>query len=335
MKAVLVFKKILPILAVSALALSLVSCSSDGSATAACTPTKSGSASEKVTVTGKGASTTAKFPKNLSTKTTERTQLKAGKGRVAKKGDTVAVDYVVYNGTTGKKIDSNSTAAGVPFALDTDQGLLSGLYKALRCSAPGARVAAVIPPSDAFKSTGSSQLGIGANDSIVFILDVVKVSAPAKSTPTPTPAPSVSALPKANGAAQKAPAGFPTVKLAATGAPTITVPKTTAPTTLKIADLKKGSGDTVKDGDTVTVHYTGVIWATNKVFDSSWTRGTPASFPTTGVIPGFSKALVGQKVGSQVIAIIPPADGYGAAGSGDIKGTDTIVFVVDILATTR
>jgi peptidylprolyl isomerase len=82
------------------------------------------------------------------------------------------------------------------------------------------------------------------------------------------------------------------------------------------------------------VHYTGINWNTKKVFDSSWERGEPATFVTSQVIPGFTKALVGQKVGSQVIAIIPPADGYGEAGSGeDIGGTDTIVFVVDILGT--
>ena len=92
----------------------------------------------------------------------------------------------------------------------------------------------------------------------------------------------------------------------------------------------------MKAGDTVTVHYTGVVWATGKTFDSSWTRGTPASFATTGVIPGFGKALVGQKVGSQVIAVIPPADGYGAKvppNQTDITPTSTLVFVVDILAT--
>jgi peptidylprolyl isomerase len=46
---------------------------------------------------------------------------------------------------------------------------------------------------------------------------------------------------------------------------------------------------------------------------------------------------VGQKVGSQVVAIIPPADGYGTTGStdGTIKGTDTMVFVIDILADAR
>ena len=328
------FKKLIPVLAVSALALSLVACSSGGSASA-CAPTKAGDASAKIKVTGAGAKTTAKFPAKLTAKSTQRTEIKAGKGRAALKGDTVAVDYVVYNGATGKKIDSNSTAAGVPFSLDSTQGLLPGLYKALRCSAAGARVAAVIPPSDAFGKAGNTQLGVGATDSIVFVLDVVKVTKAVKATPTPTPsAPATPALPKANGTPQKAPAGFPTVKLAANGAPTITVPKTTAPTKLEIADLKKGSGATIASGDTVTIHYTGLIWSTGKVFDSSWTKGAPATFQTTGVIPGFGKALVGQKVGSQVIVVIPPADGYGSAGqpSAGIKGTDTLVFVIDILA---
>ena len=51
------------------------------------------------------------------------------------------------------------------------------------------------------------------------------------------------------------------------------------------------------------------------------------------MIPGWDEALVGQTVGSQVLVIVPPNKGYGANGnpSGGIKGTDTLVFVVDIL----
>jgi peptidylprolyl isomerase len=89
----------------------------------------------------------------------------------------------------------------------------------------------------------------------------------------------------------------------------------------------------VKKTDQVTVQYQGVLWRTGKVFDQSW--GTsPASFLPTQVVPGFGKALIGHKVGSQVVAIIPPSQGYGSAGqsSAGIKGTDTMVFVVDILA---
>ena len=51
------------------------------------------------------------------------------------------------------------------------------------------------------------------------------------------------------------------------------------------------------------------------------------------VIPGWDKALVGQKIGCRVLLVVPPADGYGAKGNpqAKIKGTDTLVFVVDIL----
>ena len=50
-----------------------------------------------------------------------------------------------------------------------------------------------------------------------------------------------------------------------------------------------------------------------------------------GAIKGFSTGLAGQKVGSRVMLVVPPKDGYGKQGSGEIKGTDTMVFVIDIL----
>jgi peptidylprolyl isomerase len=91
----------------------------------------------------------------------------------------------------------------------------------------------------------------------------------------------------------------------------------------------------VKSGQTVTVQYTGVIWPGGKVFDSSWVRGTPAQFPigVGKVISGWDEALVGKTVGSEILIVVPPDKGYGAAGNAQagIKGTDTLVFVVDIL----
>ncbi len=73
------------------------------------------------------------------------------------------------------------------------------------------------------------------------------------------------------------------------------------------------------------------------MFDSSWKRGQPFGF-TIGASPsqvilGWDKGLAGQTVGSRVLLVIPPADGYGKTGSpqAGIKGTDTLVFVVDIL----
>ena len=52
------------------------------------------------------------------------------------------------------------------------------------------------------------------------------------------------------------------------------------------------------------------------------------------MIPGFDEGLIGQTVGSRVVLVIPPDKGYGAEGNSQagISGTDTLVFVVDILA---
>ncbi|HEY0259246.1 MAG TPA: FKBP-type peptidyl-prolyl cis-trans isomerase [Lacisediminihabitans sp.] len=324
--------KIISVIALAGVvALTLVGCSAGSTtdaknASTSCVATKSGSGSEKVEVKGKvGAVPTVTIPTPLTVTKTERSVVVKGKGTQATAGSPVTINYAVYNATSGKELDTTGFGASKaqPLTL-TDGSIIPGLYKALLCSTVGSRVAAIIPPADAFGTTGQSDLGIAATDSIVFVIDVVTAKKPVK------------ALAKANGAPQAAPKGYPTVKLAKSGEPTITVPKTAAPTKLEIADLKKGTGATVKDGATVTVQYTGVVWDSGQVFDSSWSSGTPATFTTSGVIPGFSKALVGQKVGSQVIAIIPPADGYGdnvPTGQTAITATSTLVFVVDILAT--
>lgn len=323
-----VSKKFFSALAIAgALTLSLAACSGTASGTGingastSCTPTKSGTTSDSIKVAGAvKADPKATFKKGITAKATERTVIDAGSGAVAQDGNSVSIYYTAYNGATGASIDTTGYTKGNEVALAlTESSLIPGLYKAIHCSAVGSRVAVVVPPADAFGTTGSEQLGLGASDSIVFVIDTLSVK---------------SVLTKANGKAQAAKAGYPTVKLAADGTPTITIPKADPPTALMITDLKTGTGATVKDGDTVTVHYVGVLWKDGSVFDSSWARGEPASFATSGVIPGFTKALVGQKVGSQVIAVIPPADGYGSAGSGTtISGTDTLVFVIDILAT--
>ena len=62
----------------------------------------------------------------------------------------------------------------------------------------------------------------------------------------------------------------------------------------------------------------------------------PAAFPigTGSVIPGWDKVLVGVKIGSRVLMVVPPKQGYGKKGNSQagIKGTDTLVFVVDVIA---
>jgi len=102
--------------------------------------------------------------------------------------------------------------------------------------------------------------------------------------------------------------------------------------------LKKGSGPKVAEGDTVTVHYTGVLWSAKTVFDSSWAKGGPVQFLAAdgsktqgGIIPGFANALIGQTVGSQVVTVIPPTLGYGDTAQASIPAGSTLIFVADIL----
>ncbi|HEY3715577.1 MAG TPA: FKBP-type peptidyl-prolyl cis-trans isomerase [Jatrophihabitantaceae bacterium] len=122
--------------------------------------------------------------------------------------------------------------------------------------------------------------------------------------------------------------------------PTLTVPATTAPAKLTQQTISQGTGAAVAKGDTVVANYLGQTWAPKSgkanVFDSSFSRGAPAAFVIGKgqVIPGWDKALVGKKLGSRLLLTVPPADGYGASGqsSAGITGTDTLVFVVDLVA---
>ena len=111
--------------------------------------------------------------------------------------------------------------------------------------------------------------------------------------------------------------------------PDVTVPDESA-TELEITDIVEGDGDEVEAGDTVTAHYVGVGQQSGEEFDTSW-GGQPATFPLDGVIEGWSKGLVGMKVGGRRELVIPGDMAYGAnPPSPDIQPDETLVFVVDL-----
>ena len=119
---------------------------------------------------------------------------------------------------------------------------------------------------------------------------------------------------RADGAVRLTRDGFPAVVLAPDGRPGITVPESDPFENTEVEVLKQGNGPVVEDGDTVVVHYTGVLWDGGEVFDSSWQtseEGNQTPGPRTfvvgeggEVVPGFSDAVVGQKVGSQVGVVV-------------------------------
>lgn len=317
----------LTLIIVAGLAVSLSACASgtatpDASPAAAdCKPVAAGKASDAVKVTGDfGAKPTVDITAPVTATATERTVSIEGDGEQAVEGDKLNVEFTIYNGTDGKELSATEyTDTPTQFTVDETK-FLAGIAKTLDCSTVGSRLVGVIPPVDSWGDAGNTELGVAATDSLVFVADVVSILPPVPD--------------RADGADQDPVDGFPAVKLAEDGTPSVTIPDADPPTELGIEVLKKGDGAEVADGATVTVHYVGVNWTTGETFDSSWGRGEPTEFATTGVIPGFGKGLVGQTVGSQVVIVIPPDEGYGEAGqeSAGIGADDTLVFVVDILA---
>lgn len=286
--------------------------------------TASGPASQAVDVTGDfGAAPEVAIEGIEAPDTTERSVVIEGDGPEAVTGASVAIDFVMYSAESGDEFEGAGTqydGTTIPITIGTPQ-FLPGMDKTLACSNEGDRVVGVIPPVDSWgEGVGQAELGVAADESIVFIADIVSVSVP---------------LERADGEDQPVVEGLPTVELEEDGRPLVTLPETDPPTELQIATLKKGDGATVEADSGVVLHYQGTNWTSGEIFDESWTReGAPQPAPATGFIPGFAEAIAGATVGSQILVVIPPAEGYGEAGQPDagIAGTDTLVFVVDILA---
>jgi len=181
----------------------------------------------------------------------------------------------------------------------------------------------VLPPADAYGTAGDSQLGISATTTLVFVIDLIKRY---PQTATATGA----ALSDGGGS-------LPKVSAHAGSAPTVTIPAVSPPSGLVTKTLIRGTGPKVAKGQYVITQYTGYIWRTKKVFDSSWTDGSPFGFVMDAnpeqVISGWDTGLAGQTVGSRIMIVVPPKDGYGTSGQSQagITGTDTLVYVVDII----
>ena len=254
----------------------------------------------------------AEPPTDLVVKT-----LVKGNGPTVQAGETIVVNYAGVRWDDGETFDS-SFDRGAPAGFGIGVGaVIPGWDTGLVGLKAGTRVLLVLPPDQAYGDTPPGD-PIQAGDTLVFVVDVLGSHAgdeTAKGEPAPTEddsLPYVSITPKAPEII--IPAGSPAKQL-------ITIP------------VVVGTGPKVQKGDTIVVQYKGVLWRNGKEFDSSWSRGQP--FVTTigqgAVIPAWDKGLIGQTVGSRVMLVVPPKDGYGQAGSGQIKGTDTMVFAVDIL----
>jgi FKBP-type peptidyl-prolyl cis-trans isomerase len=268
-----------------------------------------------------GTTPVVSIPKlDANNKLTVKTVIQ-GTGATVTKTDAMAANFVLYfwDGTSSSlkanTFTSNPTVIGGT--------MLPGLETALIGQKVGSRVLAVVPPADGYGTAGNSELGITGTTTLVFVIDVLKSYSDTASA---------SGTQESNGGGS-----LPTVTAHAGSAPTVTIPSNNPPSSLVTKTLIKGSGPKLVKGQYVIAQYTGYIWRTKKVFDSSWSSGSPFGFVIGAspeqVITGWDTGLTGQTVGSRVMLIIPPKDGYGSTGASQagINGTDTLVFVVDII----
>jgi FKBP-type peptidyl-prolyl cis-trans isomerase len=246
-----------------------------------------------------------------------------GAGAEVRRGDLVICDYVGYTwNATANRLLATSYGSGRPGAFPSGS-LVPGLEKALDGQRVGSRVVAVVPPKQGYGAGGYPALRISGSDSLVYVLDVVASypkTAAARGTPRPQRDPR---LPRVSAAAAP---GTP---------PTLTIPRIAPPRTLRVRTVIEGTGPKVRGGQVLALQYAGVLWRDGKVFESTWRTGRvyATTIGTGQVVKGWDQGLVGQRVGSRVLLVVPPAWAYGRKGlkQAGIKGSDTLVFAVDIL----
>jgi FKBP-type peptidyl-prolyl cis-trans isomerase len=259
------------------------------------------------------------FDEGYSVQSTQVETLVEGQGEKVGAQDIVTVDYVGINGRSGQEFDS-SWQSGQPASFSLGGGVIPGFSKALVGEEVGSRVVAAIPPQDGYGPQGNPQAGIQGQDTLVFVIDV-RDTAPSQ----------------AQGQAVQPPAEVPHLATDPQGLPTEfhETPQTAPEPGDAVAHtVIKGDGAPVEAGQTVTLNYLGQVYPDGQVFDSSFGSST-VSFPIGQgqPIPCFDE-LVGQTLGSRAILICPPEDAFGPQGNPQlgIKGTDTVIFAVDLLS---
>jgi peptidylprolyl isomerase len=260
----------------------------------------------------------------LRPRDTERLVLVEGDGEAIGQEDRAVVAFAIFNGSSGEVIGYQGFDDGLLATFDVVVGGdgVEGIAYTLLCSTVGSRVVGVFPAAQAFGEAGFPEFGLGPMDSVVFVADVHGIE-----PPPPPP------LARLSGEVKDAPDGFPEVSYKPSGEPTAIFEPSSEPRDFQMARLIDGEGPEVFPGAVVVVHYSGFNLSNGDNFDSSWKRGEPNSFPTSNLVMGFRDALVGQRVGSRMFVIIPPALGYGPAGTvdGRIGPNDNMFFVIDIL----
>ncbi|PUB25356.1 peptidylprolyl isomerase [Promicromonospora sp. AC04] len=221
-----------------------------------------------------------------------------GTGDVLERDDPVLLNLYAQDGRDGTELQNTFRTAPAAFTM-TERSLGNHLFEALEGRRVGTRL-----------SLMEEQDGVP----VLLVVDV---------------------LPARAAGAEEAPPGkeLPQVRLDDLGAPAVDVPRgAEPPPDLVVQPLIRGTGPQVQAGQILTVEFTAVRWSDGSVVDTTWTEGTPPQSAEIGIgrlVEGWDQGLLEQTVGSQVMLVVPPQNGY--ANTKSRLAGETMVYVVDIL----
>jgi len=304
-------RRIAPVLAIAALAIaSLSACApAETGKDVSCSPYRSGAASSTVTATGKvGSEPKIDFPTPLRSKTAQVSALVRGDGAQVGQGDVVQFKTTISLARTGQKLQAVGYDANGDAFWWTKQK--DALAKSLVCQTAGSRIALTATAKQIFGEGALAQQGIDDSATLVLVTDIVK------------------RFPgKADGVNQLQTPGLPAIVTAPDGQPGIVLPGDPAPKEKTTAIVKAGGGKAVRKGQKVLVQYSVFQWGdTATAGQSTWENKSPSLVPAgddSSTYP-FSPQLVGKKIGTQLIQVVP-ADASGAANAAPQ------IIVIDLL----
>ncbi|MAJ45435.1 MAG: peptidylprolyl isomerase [Candidatus Marinimicrobia bacterium] len=218
-----------------------------------------------------------------------------GKGETPNKGDLCKVHYT---GTLedGTKFDS-SYDRGEPIEFPVGVGrVIKGWDEGIMLMKPGGKRKLIIPSDLGYGDRGTGN--IPPNSTLHFDVELVSIKKPFKDTDFDLPGEEI-----------------------------------VTESGLRMIEHIKGDGSKPETGQTVIVHYTGLL-ETGAKFDSSHDRNKPFEFPLGmgRVIKGWDEAIADMTIGSKRTLIIPPDLGYGERGAGGVIPPNAVlVFEVELI----
>jgi FKBP-type peptidyl-prolyl cis-trans isomerase len=317
-------RRLLALLLASVMLLATAACGGDSGGDKDQPKVDMGEKIKGLSVSGKfGVSPTVKVDPEVKVDKAQTQVITKGDGDPVKVGGKALLHLYIAKGKDGSKAVATYDEGKPLSATMDDKQFFPALIKALKGKPSGTRLAFADTVKDLYGASGASQIGLKTTDSLVFVVDIVSV------TPSDV-------LKGPKGDKVDAPADLPTLE--ETDGKITSLGFTKAPkkpsSKLQVIPLVKGKGEKIDGAKIVTMDYLGQVYGSAKPFNNTY-PDSPTSFDVGigGLIPGWDKALEGQRVGSRVMLIVPPADGYGKSGNPDIKvtGTSTLVFLIDIL----